>query len=476
MSNYQMVIGLEVHARLKTTAKLFSDAANHYGSKPNAQASIIDLALPGTLPVVNSKAIDKAICFGLAIDAEVAPINIFARKNYFYPDLAKGYQISQYKDPIVIGGKIKINVDGQEKVINLERAHLEEDAGKLTHEPSKHISLVDYNRAGTPLLEIVSMPEMFSAAEAIAYLKNLHYLLRYYDICDGNMEQGSFRCDVNISLRKTDSDPFGTRVEIKNLNSFRFIEAAIKSEYKRQAAMLDAGEEIKQATVLYDPDKDETRIMRLKEEAAEYRYFPDPDLPPVQIDAARMDMVKAKMPLSIAEQHQELIAKFDLKEKVADDLMQQYPWLAKFSEAAEKNIASAPMIANWILQDIPNLQHDHPNLADEITTKHLSDLAEVINNAEVSKSHTKSILSTCCQHKMTISAAIAHLDISQICDPLAITAIIDTILAEHPEQCNAYKNGETKMLTFFLGQVMKQSKGKANPKLAREILISKLGE
>jgi aspartyl-tRNA(Asn)/glutamyl-tRNA(Gln) amidotransferase subunit B len=474
MNNYKMVIGLEVHAKLKTHAKLFSNTATDYGMPPNAQAGLIDLGIPGTLPVVNKAAIDKAICFGIAVEATIESTNIFARKNYFYPDLSKGYQISQYQHPIVSHGKIKINVSGQNKTINLERAHLEEDAGKLTHDPSKKISLIDYNRAGSPLLEIVSKPEMNSAEEAVAYLKELHYLLRYYNICDGNMEHGSFRCDVNISLRKNDSDPLGTRVEIKNLNSFRFIEAAIKCEYTRQAKILTAGERIKQATVLYDPEKDETRIMRLKEEAAEYRYFPDPDLPTIYISADRIDAVKACMPITIAARMEKLIYEYNLKTNVSAELMQQISWLDKFEQAAQQNKQNAATIANWILQDIPNIRHEHPEIDNAISAQHLAELATAVVNNKVSKSHTKAILTTCCQHKMNISAAIKHLDIGQICDPKAITVIIDAILRKHPEQCAAYKAGETKMLTFFLGQVMKESNGKADPKLAREILIQQL--
>jgi aspartyl-tRNA(Asn)/glutamyl-tRNA(Gln) amidotransferase subunit B len=474
MHNYKMVIGLEVHAKLKTHAKLFSSSATDYGMPPNAQASLIDLAMPGTLPVVNKAAIDKAICFGIAVDATIAAANIFARKHYFYPDLSKGYQISQYKHPIVSNGKIAINIGGQNKIINLERAHLEEDAGKLTHDSGKRISLIDYNRAGTPLLEIVSKPEINSAEEAIAYLKELHYLLRYYDICDGNMEQGSFRCDVNISLRKNDSDPFGTRVEIKNLNSFRFITSAIKCEHQRQAKILAAGAEIVQATVLYDPEKDETRIMRLKEEAADYRYFTDPDLPTVYISADRIAAVAAQMPITISKRMAKLNNEYNLKTSVATELMQQINWLDKFEQAAKHNKDNAAIIANWILQDIPNIRHDHPEVDNAISAQHLTELATAVANNKVSKSHTKAILLACCQHKMNISAAIEHLDICQICDPKAITAIIDTILREHPEQCAAYQAGETKMLIFFLGQVMKESSGKADPKLAREILIQQL--
>ena len=472
--NWKVVIGIEVHVRLNTKSKLFSCASTTYGASPNAHASLIDLAMPGTLPVLNDKAIDMAIQFGLATNCDIHPYNVFARKNYFYPDLPKGYQISQLDHPIVSNGKLMIEVDGKQKNIRINRAHLEEDAGKSIHY-SDH-SALDYNRAGTPLIEVVTEPEIYSTAEAIAYLKTLYQTVTNLGICDGNMEQGSFKCDINISLRANDQAPLGTRTEIKNLNSFRFIERAINYEIQRQSDLLDQGKAIIQCTRLYDPNSDETKLMRTKEQAHDYRYFPEPDLMPVHISQERIDRLQANMPESCDDKYKRFITKFELKEDCARRLSQKVHLSALFSKAAQNQVAYAAEFANWILGDISALLHTH-HLSPAncpITSDHLIDIALALHNKQIAKSAVKIILTALFEQCATVDQIINEKQLQAVCDTSKLAAIVQDILDQNTNQVNQYRQGKDKLWGFFMGKIMKQTKGKADPDLIKELLKEKL--
>lgn len=472
-----MVIGLEVHVQLATKSKIFSGAATAFGAEPNTQACAIDLGLPGVLPVLNQEAVRMAARFGLAVGAKITNHSVFARKNYFYPDLPKGYQISQHELPIVAEGSLMITLDdGIQKQIGITRAHLEEDAGKSLHEGLPNVSGIDLNRAGTPLLEIVSEPDMRSAAEAVAYLKTLHQLVRYLEISDGNMQEGSFRVDVNISLRKPGA-PFGTRAEIKNLNSFRFIERAIAYEYDRQSDILDNGGKIIQETRLYDPNEDVTRSMRSKENAPEYRYFPDPDLLPVEITAEFLQSIRDVMPELPWEKCDRLKREYDLNDYDARFISGQLA-VAHYFEDALKNAQGAKpkLIANWIAGELSAFLNKH-NLSIEqspVNAKQLGELIARIHDQTISNNIAKQVFEAMTQGEGSADDIIEKRGLKQITDSSAIEKIIDNIIANNPTQLADYRSGKDKLFGYFVGLAMKETKGKANPQQLNELLKRKL--
>ena len=476
--NYEIVIGLEVHVQLATQSKIFSGAATAFGAEPNTQACAIDLALPGVLPVLNQETIKLAIRLGLAIGANITNHSVFARKNYFYPDLPKGYQISQHDLPIVAaGGSLNITLDdGSQKHIGITRAHLEEDAGKSLHEGLPNVSGVDLNRAGTPLLEIVSEPDMRNAAEAVAYLKTLHQLVRYLEISDGNMQEGSFRVDVNISLRKPGAE-LGTRAEIKNLNSFRFIERAIAYEYDRQSDILDNGGKITQETRLYDPDHDVTRSMRSKENAPEYRYFPDPDLLPVEITAEFLQAIRDAMPELPWEKCDRLKREYDLNDYDATFISGQLA-VAHYFEEALKNASGAKpkLIANWIAGELSAYLNKN-NLSIEqspVNAKQLGELVARIHDQTISNNIAKQVFEAMINDEGSADEIIEKKGLKQITDNSAIEKIIDEIIANNPTQLADYRSGKDKLFGFFVGLAMKETNGKANPQQLNEMLKRKL--
>jgi aspartyl-tRNA(Asn)/glutamyl-tRNA(Gln) amidotransferase subunit B len=476
--NYETVIGLEVHVQLSTKSKIFSGAATAFGAEPNTQACAIDLGLPGVLPVLNQEAIKLAARFGLAVGAQITDHSVFARKNYFYPDLPKGYQISQHDLPIVAEGSLTITLDdGVQKRIGITRAHLEEDAGKSLHEGLPNVSGVDLNRAGTPLLEIVSEPDMRNAAEAVAYLKTLHQLVRYLEISDGNMQEGSFRVDVNISLRKPGA-PFGTRAEIKNLNSFRFIERAIAYEYDRQSDILDKGGKIMQETRLYDPGEDVTRSMRSKENAPEYRYFPDPDLLPVEITAEFLQSIREKMPELPWEKCNRLKRDYDLNEYDATFISGQLAVAHYFEEALKNSEGAKPkLIANWIAGELSAYLNKN-NLSIEqspVNAKQLGALVARIHDQTISNNIAKQVFEAMTQGEGSADEIIEKKGLKQITDNSAIEKIIDDIIANNPTQLADYRSGKDKLFGYFVGLAMKETKGKANPQQLNELLKRKLG-
>lgn len=474
---WETVIGLEVHIQLLTKAKIFSGAATAFGALPNTQACAIDLGLPGVLPVLNEEAVKMAVKFGLAINAKIASTSVFARKNYFYPDLPKGYQISQYELPIVANGSLTIPLaNGASKVINITRAHLEEDAGKSLHEDFHGYTGVDLNRASVPLLEIVSEPELSSAEEAIAYLKTLHTLVRYLDICDGNMQEGSFRCDVNISIKPQGSKVLGTRAEIKNINSFRFIEKAINYEIARQIAILEDNQSVIQETRLYDPQKDETRAMRSKEEANDYRYFPDPDLLPLVIEQNFINQVKLtlpELPQAKANRFQQVyqLSPYDAQ------VLTSSKELADFYEAATLAADNqAKLTANWLMGDFLGALNKHNlTLANSpITAIQLGELVKRIADQTISGKIGKMIFEAMWNQEGNADQLIKKYGLQQVTDPSIIEEIIDSVIANNPTQVAAYKAGKDKLFGFFVGLVMKESKGKANPTQVNELLQKKL--
>ena len=476
--NWETVIGLEVHVQLKTNSKIFSGAAIAYGAEPNTQACAIDLGLPGVLPVLNEEVVRMAVRFGLAVNAQVAKKSVFDRKNYFYPDLPKGYQISQFTHPIVLGGSLTIELeDGTSKKIAITRAHLEEDAGKSLHEDFSGMSGIDLNRAGTPLLEIVSEPEMRSAAEAIAYLKALHSLVKYLDICDGNMQEGSFRCDANVSVRPKGQAEFGTRAEIKNVNSFKFVEKAINFEVQRQIAVLEAGGTIAQETRLYDSDKNETRTMRSKEDANDYRYFPDPDLLPLEISTEFIRQVRETLPELPLAKRERFVTEFSLNEYEAKVLTSSKS-LANFYEevvdiAGNKN---AKLAANLVLGEV-NAALNKANLDIEdapITPKQLAKLIKRITDNTISGKIAKTVFESMWQSKNDPDDIIEQQGLKQVTDSNAIEKIIDTVISSNQKQVEEYRNGKEQVFGFFVGQVMKASQGKANPDQVNKLLKEKL--
>jgi aspartyl-tRNA(Asn)/glutamyl-tRNA(Gln) amidotransferase subunit B len=486
---WEVVIGLETHAQLSTHSKIFSGASTQFGAAPNTQACPVDLALPGTLPVMNRGAVERAIRFGLAVGATIAPQSIFARKNYFYPDLPKGYQISQYEIPVVQGGQVtihvpaneKANTPAYEKVVNLTRAHLEEDAGKSLHEDFAGMTGIDLNRAGTPLLEIVTEPEMRSAAEAVAYAKTLHTLVTWLGICDGNMQEGSFRCDANVSVRPVGQAEFGTRAEIKNLNSFRFLEEAIQYEVRRQIELIEDGGTVVQETRLYDPDKRETRSMRSKEDAHDYRYFPDPDLMPLVIDAAWVERVRGEMPeLPVAIQ-QRFVTQYGLTPYDANVLTSSKAMAAYYEAVVSKlGPANAKAAANWLMGEVSSQlnREDLDIAASPVSSAQLALLLQRIADGTISHKIAKEIFLSIWEEKATDEAAADRIieakGLKQISDTGALEAIIDEVLAANQKSVEEFRAGKEKAFNALIGQAMKATKGKANPAQVNELLRKKL--
>ncbi len=474
---WETVIGLEIHAQLATVSKIFSASSTAYGAAPNTQANLVDLGYPGVLPVLNGDVVRMAVCFGLAIGAKIAPRSIFARKNYFYPDLPKGYQISQYERPIVEGGQLDILLDdGTRKQIGITRAHLEEDAGKSLHEDFHGLSGIDLNRAGTPLLEIVSEPDMRSAREAVAYMKKLHTLVQYLGVCDGNMQEGSFRCDANISVRPLGHAEFGTRAEIKNLNSFRFVERAINYEVQRQIDLIEGGGAVVQETRLYDSDKGETRPMRSKEEANDYRYFPDPDLLPLAIDETLIESVRSAMPELPDEKAARFGRDHGLSEYDAGVLTASRD-LADYYETVVEKLGGEPKLAaNWVMGDLSGaLNRDNLQVSESrISADGLAALLARIGDETISGKIAKEVFEAMWDEGRSADEIIEARGLKQITDSAAIERVIDEVMAANPKQLEQFRSGKEKLFGFFVGQVMKATQGKANPGQVNETLKRKL--
>ena len=489
MMQWEVVIGLETHAQLQTKSKIFSGASTRFGAEPNTQACAVDLALPGVLPVLNRQAVEHAIRFGLAVGAKISPASIFARKNYFYPDLPKGYQISQMEIPVVVGGSLEILVGDEVKVVELTRAHMEEDAGKSVHEEGfigphgEPSSGIDLNRAGTPLLEIVTEPVMRSAAEAVAYAKALHTLVVWLGVCDGNMQEGSFRCDANVSVRPMGQKEFGTRCEIKNLNSFRFLEEAIQYEVRRQIELIEDGGAVVQETRLYDPDRGETRSMRSKEDANDYRYFPDPDLLPVVIDDAWIAEVLSKMPALPAQLRQQWHADYGLSAYDTQLLTQDRDTAKIFEELLAivgKPLAKAA--ANLIAGELASsLNRAGIATVDApLKAEHLAPLLTRVADGTISNKIAKDIFAVLWEEALagktisTVDQVIDAKGLKQISDSGAIEAIIDQVLAANQKSVEEFRSGKEKAFNALVGQIMKASQGKANPGQVNELLRKKL--
>ncbi|MFA7618875.1 MAG: Asp-tRNA(Asn)/Glu-tRNA(Gln) amidotransferase subunit GatB [Thiohalomonadaceae bacterium] len=474
---WETVIGLEIHAQLATKSKIFTGAATAYGAEPNTQADAVTLGLPGVLPVLNKEAVRMAAKFGQAIGATVANRSVFARKNYFYPDLPKGYQISQYELPVVAQGHLDIELeDGSVKRIGVTRAHLEEDAGKSLHEDFHGMTGIDLNRAGTPLLEIVSEPDLRSSKEAVAYMKKLHALVRYLEICDGNMQEGSFRCDANVSVRPKGQKEFGTRAEIKNLNSFRFVERAIEYEIDRQIALIESGGKVVQETRLYDPDKGETRSMRAKEEANDYRYFPDPDLLPLEIDAAFLEAVRATLPELPDAKKQRFMSEYGLNAYDAGVLTATRE-TADYYEAVVKAAGGDPKIAaNWVMGELSAaLNASNKEITESpVSADMLAGMLRRMADNTISGKIAKEVFEAMWNGEGDADAVIEKKGLKQITDTGAIEKVIDEIIAANPDNVAAYRSGKDKLFGFFVGQVMKATGGKANPGQVNELLKKKL--
>ena len=478
-AGYEVVIGLEIHAQLATRSKIFSGASTAYGAAPNTQACLIDLGYPGVLPVLNEAVVRMATQFGLAVNATVAERSIFARKNYFYPDLPKGYQISQYELPIVEHGELLIKDEsGSDKRIGITRAHLEEDAGKSIHEGLDRASGIDLNRAGTPLLEIVSEPDMRSAKEAVAYMRKIHTIVRYLGICDGNMQEGSFRCDANVSIRPHGQQQLGIRAELKNLNSFRFVEKAINYEIERQVDIVEDGGEVVQETRLYDSDKDETRPMRSKEEANDYRYFPDPDLLPIEIDGAYIDAVRKTLPELPDAKQQRFIDDYGLKADDAGILTISRPLADYYEAAVLASDARAQLIANWVIGDLSAaLKKDGLDIGDtRISAAQLAGLMDRIADDTISGKIAKEVFDAMWAGEGDADEVIDARGLKQITDMSAIEAVIDKVIADNPGQVAEYRSGKDKLIGYFVGQVMKETQGKANPAAVNKLLKDKLAD
>lgn len=479
---WETVIGLEIHAQLATNTKIFSGSATAFGAEPNTQASLIDLAMPGTLPVLNQEAVRMACMFGLAVDAEIAEHNIFARKNYFYPDLPKGYQTSQMDDPIVGLGHLDIALeDGSIKRVGITRAHLEEDAGKSLHEDFSGMTGIDLNRAGTPLLEIVSEPELSNAKEAVAYAKAIHTLVRYLNICDGNMAEGSFRCDCNVSVRPKGQTKLGTRTEIKNVNSFRFIERAINHEIQRQIELIEDGGQVVQETRLYDPNKDETRSMRSKEEANDYRYFPCPDLLPVHIPRDMLENLRTKLPELPTQKRERFESAFGLSTYDASVLSASRE-MADYFEAVEKICQDAKLATNWVMGELSSLLNKE-NLdisQSPVSAEYLGGMLLRIKDNTISGKIAKMVFEAMAAGEGNADQVIEQRGLKQVTDSGAIEAMLDEVLAANAEQVEQYRasdeNKRGKMFGFFVGQAMRASKGKANPQQVNELLKNKLDQ
>ena len=469
--SWETVIGLEIHVQLSTNSKLFSGGSTGFGAEPNTHVDLIDMGLPGVLPVANREAFYKAIRFGLATNAEINQTSSFDRKNYFYPDLPKGYQITQMAMPIVGKGSIKIDVDGSEKIINITRAHLEEDAGKSIHDLFDGETGVDLNRAGTPLLEIVSEPEISNAKEAVAYFKAVRQLVTFLDICDGNMAQGSMRCDVNVSIKKQEDEELGTRAEIKNINSFKFIERAINFEIERQIRIIESGESVVQETRLYDSVKNETRSMRSKEEANDYRYFPCPDLLPVVISDNEFNDIKNNLPELPDEKEKRYMSESNLEEAEAKIISSSKTMANMFEDACSKTDDSK-LVANWLVGDISALLNkDNIDIEEsKLSSNNFATLIERISDKTISGKIAKSVLEEVWESGHDVDNIIKDKGLVQIQDESVLEEIAQKIINDNPSQVVAYKGGKDKLFGFFVGQVMKETQGKANPKSVNDIL------
>ena len=473
---WESVIGLEIHVQLNTKSKIFSPASTDFGAPQNTQACAIDLGMPGVLPVLNEEAVVMAIKFGIAVGSDILDNSIFARKNYFYPDLPKGYQISQYEIPIVSGGSMEIITNGKSKIINLTRAHLEEDAGKSIHDLYPNQSAIDLNRAGTPLIEIVSEPEMANADEAVQYLKNIHSLVQYLEISDGNMQEGSFRCDANISLKKKDSDILGTRAEIKNINSFKYVESAINHEIQRQSEILNRGDKVIQETRLYDPSKNETRSMRSKVEANDYRYFPDPDLLPISISQDLIKSIKDNMPELPSAKKIRFIDQYGLNEYdtiilVSDRELSQY-----FENVLKDSDLNPKMTANWIITEVLALaKKTYLSVKDyPVTFDDLRYLLSNVMDETISSKQAKEVFERMWDNKENPRDIIENEGMKQISDVDELNKIVDNIIKNNYKSVEEYQSGKDKLLGFFVGQVMKETKGQGNPKIVNQLLKEKL--
>ncbi|MFA5824922.1 MAG: Asp-tRNA(Asn)/Glu-tRNA(Gln) amidotransferase subunit GatB [Gallionellaceae bacterium] len=480
---WEIVIGLEVHTQLSTNTKIFSGASTAFGAEPNTQADAVSIALPGVLPVLNKGAVERALKFGLAVGAHIAPRSVFARKNYFYPDLPKGYQISQFDLPIVGQGALTIQVEPlsgnakpYEKVVRITRAHLEEDAGKSVHGESQGVTGVDLNRAGTPLLEIVSEPDMCSAAEAVAYAKALHSLVRWIGICDGNMQEGSFRCDVNVSVRKSGA-PLGTRREIKNLNSFKFMQQAIDYEVQWQIDTLENGGKIQQATILFNPDTGETRAMRSKEDAHDYRYFPDPDLLPLDISPAMLEQARASLPELPQAKRERYVGEYALTDYDANSLTSSREMADLFDACvASVGTPNAKLCANWLIGEVSaQLNRDALDMAQcPVSAQQLAGMLARIVDGTISNSGAKEVFRALWSEGGDADAIIEAKGLKQVSDSGAIEALVDEIIAGNADKVAEYRSGKDKLFGFFVGLAMKASKGKANPAQLNDILKKKL--
>jgi aspartyl-tRNA(Asn)/glutamyl-tRNA(Gln) amidotransferase subunit B len=475
--SWETVIGLEIHVQLATKSKIFSGASTSYGAEQNTNTSLVDLGYPGVLPVLNKEAVMMAIKFGLAIGAEISRRSIFARKNYFYPDLPKGYQISQYELPVVQSGTIEIQLDdGTIKEIGVTRAHLEEDAGKSIHDKFNNETAIDLNRAGTPLLEIVSEPDLRSAEEASSYMQKIHQLVRYLKISDGNMQEGSFRCDANISVRPVGVEKYGTRAEIKNINSFRFVEKAINYEVERQIDRLESGNEIIQETRLYDPDKDETRSMRSKEEANDYRYFPDPDLLPLEIDEEVIEQIRKSLPELYEEKITRYTTQLKIKQTDAEEISKNMEIADYFDEVLEYFDKNPQLVTNWILSEVMAvLNRDGIEImAFKIEPERLASLISRIEDKTISSKIAKNLFGQMLSSTDTVDLMIKQQGLEQITDEVSINQFVHDVLNEFTEQKEQYLSGKEQVLSFLVGQVMKRSQGKANPKMVNEMIVKEL--
>ena len=479
IQGYEVVIGFETHAQLQTKSKIFSRASTAFGAAPNTQASVVDMALPGTLPVMNREAVACAIKLGLALGSHIAPRSVFARKNYFYPDLPKGYQISQFEIPVVQGGEVSFFLDGDKKnvrkTVRLVRAHLEEDAGKSLHDAFQGMSGIDLNRAGTPLLEIVTEPDIRSTEEAVAYAKELHKIVTWIGICDGNMQEGSFRCDANVSVRKP-GQPLGTRREIKNLNSFRFMQQAIDFEIRWQIEQLEDGHAIQQATVLFDTDTGETRAMRTKEDSADYRYFPDPDLPPLCISVEWIEQTRAQMPELPRKMAERFVADYGLPEYDAATLTQSPQMAAYFEQAAQKS-GQPKLASNWVMGEISKrLNAEEIGIESaQVTAQQLAQIIQRIQDGTISHNAARQVFDALWRGEASdADAVIEAKGLKQMNDTGALEKIIDEVIAANPANVEQYRAGKDKAFNALVGQVMKASKGKANPQQVNELLRAKL--
>ena len=474
---WEVVIGLEIHAQLACKSKIFSGSSTNFGIEQNTQASLIDLGYPGVLPVLNQEAVVMAIKFGLAVNAQIAERSIFARKNYFYPDLPKGYQISQYELPIVFNGSLEIQTqNGLQKRIGITRAHLEEDAGKSIHDKFEQETAIDLNRAGIPLLEIVSEPEMNSPQEATAYMHKIHQIVKYLEICDGNMQEGSFRCDANVSLRPKATSKLGTRTEIKNLNSFKFVEKAIAYEIARQEELLNAGKEITQETRLYDSDMDETRTMRTKEEENDYRYFPDPDLLPLEIDKSMIEQIRSQLPELFEAKVQRYVRDYGIKESDAVKIADTIELARYFEKVTAVFNSDNKLVANWILTELLFVLNRDRLSIDQlgVSPKSFAQLLQRITDGTISGKIAKDVFDSMVNEKKEVDVIIQSRGLEQISDVGEIESIIVEVLETFPDQLQEYLNGKEKILGFFVGQVMQRTQGRANPSIVNEILKEKI--